>query len=146
MASSATTVSSFELVGEQQLTEEGVAMATQEAQEERTREAAVAAGLVLEEPSVAPTCTAADVMQGLTDALEKLKVALDGPDLLCRWKWKLHPRRSSKALWQPLRQARPTRPRPSPCGRWKTSRATTSSRTSMPSRSGHRGHPAERRL
>ena len=50
MASSATSVSSLELVEEQQLTEEDVAMASKEAQEERAREAAVAAGLVLEEP------------------------------------------------------------------------------------------------
>ena len=52
MASSAASVSSFELVEEQQLTEEDVAMASKEAQEERAREAAVAAGLVLEEPLV----------------------------------------------------------------------------------------------
>ena len=54
MASSAASVSSFELVEEQQLTEEDVAMASKEAQEERAREAAVTAGLVLEEPLVAP--------------------------------------------------------------------------------------------
>ena len=52
MASSATSVSSFELLEEQQLTEADVAMASKEAQEERAREAAVTAGLVLEEPLV----------------------------------------------------------------------------------------------
>ena len=40
MASSVSTVSSFELVEEQQVTEADVAMATQEAQEMRDREAA----------------------------------------------------------------------------------------------------------
>ena len=51
MASSATSVSSFELVEDQKLTEHDVEMASREAQEVRAREAAVAAGLVLDEPS-----------------------------------------------------------------------------------------------
>ena len=70
MASSAASVSSFELVEEQQLTEEDVAMASEEAQEERTCEAAVTAGLVLEEPLVAPTRTAAEVAQDRPNARE----------------------------------------------------------------------------
>ena len=50
MASSATSATSFELIEDQTLTAEEVEMASQEAQEIRTREAAVAAGLVLDEP------------------------------------------------------------------------------------------------
>ena len=50
MASSATSATSFELIEDQALTAEEVEMASQEAQEVRTREAAVAAGLMLDEP------------------------------------------------------------------------------------------------
>ena len=48
MASSATSATSFELIEDQALTAEEVEMASQEAQEVRTREAAVAAGLEAE--------------------------------------------------------------------------------------------------
>ena len=55
MASSATSATSFELIEDQALTAEEVEMASQEeAQEIRTREAAVAAGLVLDEPEHRP--------------------------------------------------------------------------------------------
>ena len=50
MASSATSATSFELIEDQTLTVEEVEMASQEAQDIRTREAAVAAGLALGEP------------------------------------------------------------------------------------------------
>ena len=80
MASSVSTVSSFELVEEQQVTEADVAMATQEAQEMRDREAAVAAGLVLAEPSTPPEGTAADVVDSLSKALEHLQFMLDRPE------------------------------------------------------------------
>ena len=79
MASSVSTVSSFELVEEQQVTEADVAMATQEAQEMRDREAAVAAGLVFAEPSTPPEGTAADVVDSLSKALEHLQFMLDRP-------------------------------------------------------------------
>ena len=65
MASSVSTVSSFELVEEQQVAEADVAMAAQEAQEMRDWEAAVAAGPVLTEPSTPPEGMAADVVDGL---------------------------------------------------------------------------------
>ena len=45
-------------------------MASQEAQEVRTREAAVAAGLVLDEPEAPPSASATDVMNDLSSALE----------------------------------------------------------------------------
>ena len=80
MASSVSTVSSFELVEEQQVTEADVAMATQEAQEMRDREAAVAAGLVLAEPSTPPEGTAADVVDSLSKALKHLQFMLDRPE------------------------------------------------------------------
>ena len=73
------TASSFELVEEQQIAEADVAMAAQEAQEMRDREAAVAAGLVLTEPSTPPEGTAADVVDGLSKALELL-LMLDRPE------------------------------------------------------------------
>ena len=82
MASSVSTVSSLELVEEQQITEADVAMAAQEAQEMRDREAAVAAGLVLKEPSTPLEGTAADVVDGLSKALERLQFMLDRP-----WIW-----------------------------------------------------------
>ena len=47
-------------------------MANQEAQEMRAREAAVAAGLVLQEPWTAPSATVADVVMDLSNALERL--------------------------------------------------------------------------
>ena len=58
MASSATSATSFELIEDQALTAEEVEMASQEAQEVRTREAAVAAGLVLDEPEAPPSASA----------------------------------------------------------------------------------------
>ena len=75
MASSATSATSFELIEDQTLTAEEVEMASQEAQEIRTREAAVAAGLVLDEPEALPSASATDVMDDLSSALERLRVA-----------------------------------------------------------------------
>ena len=54
-------------------------MASQEAQEIRTREAAVAAGLVLDEPKAPPSASATDVMNDLSSALERLRVAFATP-------------------------------------------------------------------
>ena len=54
-------------------------MASQEAQEVRTREAAVAAGLVLDEPEAPPSASATDVMNDLSSALERLRVAFYTP-------------------------------------------------------------------
>ena len=67
MASSATSATSFELIEDQTLTAEEVEMASQEAQEIRTREAAVAAGLVLDEPEAPPSASATDVMKDLSN-------------------------------------------------------------------------------
>ena len=75
MASSATSATSFELIEDQTLTVEEVEMASQEAQEIRTREAAVAAGLVLDEPEAPPSASATDVMKDLSSALERLRFA-----------------------------------------------------------------------
>ena len=75
MASSATSATSFELIEDQTLTVEEVEMASQEAQDIRTREAAVAAGLVLDEPEAPPSASATDVMKDLSSALERLRVA-----------------------------------------------------------------------
>ena len=79
MASSATSATSFELIEDQTLTAEEVEMASQEAQEIRTREAAVAAGLVLDEPEAPPSASATDVMNDLSSALERLRVAFSTP-------------------------------------------------------------------
>ena len=79
MASSATSATSFELIEDQALTAEEVEMASQEAQEVRTREAAVAAGLVLDEPEAPPSASATDVMNDLSSALERLRVAFSTP-------------------------------------------------------------------
>ena len=79
MASSATSATSFELIEDQTLTAEEVEMASQEAQEIRTREAAVAAGLVLDEPEAPPSASATDVMKDLSSALERLRVAFATP-------------------------------------------------------------------
>ena len=79
MASSATSATSFELIEDQTLTAEEVEMASQEAQEIRTREAAVAAGLVLDEPAGPPSASATDVMNDLSSALERLRVAFATP-------------------------------------------------------------------
>ena len=79
MASSATSATSFELIEDQTLTAEEVEMASQEAQEIRTREAAVAAGLVLDEPAAPPSASATDVMNDLSSALERLRVAFATP-------------------------------------------------------------------
>ena len=68
MASSATSATSFELIEDQTLTVEEVEMASQEAQEIRTREAAVAAGLVLDETEAPPSASATDVMKDLSSA------------------------------------------------------------------------------
>ena len=54
-------------------------MASQEAQEVRTREAAVAAGLVFDEPEAPPSASATDVMNDLSSALERLRVAFSTP-------------------------------------------------------------------
>ena len=54
-------------------------MASQEAQEVRTREAAVAAGLVLDEPEAPPSASPTDVMNDLSSALERLRVAFSTP-------------------------------------------------------------------
>ena len=54
-------------------------MASQEAQDIRTREAAVAAGLVLDEPEAPPSASATDVMKDLSSALERLRVAFATP-------------------------------------------------------------------
>ena len=78
MASSATSATSFELIEDQTLTAEEVEMASQEAQEIRTREAAVAAGLV-DEPEAPPSASATDVMNDLSSALERLRVAFATP-------------------------------------------------------------------
>ena len=51
-------------------------MASQEA---HTREAAVAAGLVLDEPEAPPSASATDVMKDLSSALERLRVAFATP-------------------------------------------------------------------
>ena len=75
MASSATSATSFELIEDQTLTMEEVEMASQEAQDIRTREEAVAAGLVLDEPEAPPSASATDVMNDLSSALERLQVA-----------------------------------------------------------------------
>ena len=79
MASSATSATSFELIEDQALTAEEVEMASQEAQEVRTRKAAVAAGLVLDEPEAPPSASATDVMNDLSSALERLRVAFSTP-------------------------------------------------------------------
>ena len=79
MASSATSATSFELIEDQALTVEEVEMASQEAQDIRTREAAVAAGLVLDEPEAPPSASATDVMKDLSSALERLRVAFATP-------------------------------------------------------------------
>ena len=79
MASSATSATSFELIEDQTLTVEEVEMASQEAQEIRTREAAVAAGLVLDEPETPPSASATDVMKDLSSALERVRVAFATP-------------------------------------------------------------------
>ena len=79
MASSATSATSFELIEDQTLTVEEVEMASQEAQDIRTREAAVAAGLVLDEPEAPPSASATDVMKDLSSALERLRVAFATP-------------------------------------------------------------------
>ena len=79
MASSATSATSFELIEDQALTAEEVEMASEEAQEVRTREAAVAAGLVLDEPKAPPSASATDVMNDLSSALERLRVAFATP-------------------------------------------------------------------
>ena len=79
MASSATSATSFELIEDQTLTVEEVEMASQEAQDIRTREAAVAAGLVLDEPEAPPSASATDVMNDLSSALERLQVAFATP-------------------------------------------------------------------
>ena len=79
MASSATSATSFELIEDQTLTVEEIEMASQEAQDIRTREAAVAAGLVLDEPEVPPSASATDVMNNLSSALERLQVAFATP-------------------------------------------------------------------
>ena len=79
MASSATSATSFELIEDQTLTVEEVEMANQEAQEICTREAAVAAGLVLDEPEAPPSASATDVMKDLSSALERLRVAFATP-------------------------------------------------------------------
>ena len=79
MASSATSATSFELIEDQALTVEEVEMASQEAQEIRTCEAAVAAGLVLDEPEAPPSASATDVMNDLSSALERLRVAFSTP-------------------------------------------------------------------
>ena len=79
MASSATSATSFQLIEDQTLTVEEVEMANQEAQEIRTREAAVAAGLVLDEPEAPPSASATDVMKDLSSALERLRVAFATP-------------------------------------------------------------------
>ena len=79
MASSATSATSFELIEDQALTAEEVEMASQKAQEVRTREAAVAAGLVLDEPEAPPSASATDVMNDLSSALERLRVAFSTP-------------------------------------------------------------------
>ena len=79
MASSATSSTSFELIEDQALTAEEVERASQEAQEVRTREAAVAAGLVLDEPEAPPSASATDVMNDLSSALERLRVAFSTP-------------------------------------------------------------------
>ena len=79
MASSATSATSFELIEDQTLTVKEVEMASQEAQEIRTREAAVAAGLVLDEPEAPPSASATDVMKDLSSALERLRVAFATP-------------------------------------------------------------------
>ena len=79
MASSATSATSFELIEDQTLTAEEVEMASQEAQEICTREAAVAAGLVLDEPEAPPSASATDVMKDLSSALERLRVAFATP-------------------------------------------------------------------
>ena len=75
MASSATSATSFELIEDQALTAEEVEMASQEAQEVRTREAAVAA----DEPEAPPSASATDVMNDLSSALERLRVAFSTP-------------------------------------------------------------------
>ena len=79
MASSATSATSFELIEDQTLTVEEVEMASQEAQDIRTREAAVAAGLVLDEPEAPPSASTTDVMKDLSSALERLRAAFATP-------------------------------------------------------------------
>ena len=79
MASSATSATSFELIEDQTLTVEEVEMASQEAQDIRARKAAVAAGLVLDEPEAPPSASATDVMKDLSSALERLRVAFATP-------------------------------------------------------------------
>ena len=79
MASSATSATSFELIEDQALTAEEVEISSQEAQEVRTREAAVVAGLVLDEPEAPPSASATDVMNDLSSALERLRVAFSTP-------------------------------------------------------------------
>ena len=69
MASSATSATSFELIEDQALTAEEVEMASQEAQEVRTRD----------EPEAPPSASATDVMNDLSSALERLRVAFSTP-------------------------------------------------------------------
>ena len=68
MASSATSATSFELIEDQALTAEEVEMASQEAQEVRT-----------DEPEAPPSAPATDVMNDLSSALERLRVAFSTP-------------------------------------------------------------------
>ena len=78
MPSSATSATSFELIEDQTLTVEEVEMASQEAQEIRTRKAAVAAGLVLDEPEAPPSALATDVMKDLCSVLEAFATPTSG--------------------------------------------------------------------
>ena len=87
---SATSTTSFELIEDQALTAEEVEMASQEAQEVRTREAAVAAGLVLDEPEAPPSASATDVMNDLSSGLVasaagRLPQPLSAGDLADLW-------------------------------------------------------------
>ena len=70
-------VNPTELVEDQNLREHNVEMASREAQEARTREEEVAAGLVLDEPSAPPSASVADVVNDLSNALERLHVVFD---------------------------------------------------------------------
>ena len=87
MASSATSATSFELIEDQTLTVEEVEMASHKTQDIRTREAAVAAGLVLDEPEAPPSASATDVMNDLSSALERLQVAFATPTRRATGTW-----------------------------------------------------------
>ena len=127
MASSATTVSSFELLEELQITEADVEMANQEAQEVRTREVAVAAGLVLDEPPPPPS-------GGCDEGpLRRRQARPRRPGWFVRGRWMINPgtlgSRTSRTHSQPCRHLRPLCCGTSQWRRWPPSSTSSWGRT-----------------